>query len=62
MDSSFVSHTVMACWMMVLIGDLSLDCRCSVKIKVARQKTCGELYLNNYDIIFVANWLSIKFL
>lgn len=24
----------MACWMMVLIGDLSLDCRCSVKIKV----------------------------
>ncbi len=28
----------------------------------ARQKTCGELYLNNYDIIFVANWLSIKFL
>ena len=34
LDSSFVSHTVMACWMMVLIGDLSLDCRCSVKIKV----------------------------
>ena len=32
--SSFVSQAVMVCWMIVLIGDSSLDCRCSVRIRV----------------------------
>lgn len=48
LDSSFVSHAVMACWMMVLIGDSSLDCRCSIRMNIGSfiKHLQGTLWVN----------------